>query len=96
MAKPVGAVCNLRCSYCYYLEKAGINGAHSKMMSDETLELFIKEYIESQTSNTVMFTSDNGPHAEGGADPDFFGYNTTLRGIKRHTHEGKVRVPFIA
>jgi arylsulfatase A-like enzyme len=44
----------------------------------------------------VIFTSDNGPHAEGGADPDFFGYNATLRGIKRHTHEGGVRVPFIA
>ena len=39
---------------------------------------------------------DNGPHDEGGADPTFFGYNAALRGIKRHTHEGGVRVPFIA
>jgi uncharacterized protein len=60
MAKPAGAACNLQCRYCYYLEKAGLNGAHSKMMSDETLELFIKEYIESQTSNTVMFTWHGG------------------------------------
>lgn len=44
----------------------------------------------------VIFTSDNGPHAEGGADPAFFGYNATLRGIRRDTHEGGVRVPFIA
>ena len=44
----------------------------------------------------VIFTSDNGPHNEGGADPDFFGYNAELRGIKRQTHEGGVRVPFIA
>lgn len=44
----------------------------------------------------VIFTSDNGPHQEGGADPDFFGYNAILRGTKRQTHEGGVRVPFIA
>ena len=44
----------------------------------------------------VIFTSDNGPHMEGGADPDFFGYNAILRGTKRQTHEGGVRVPFIA
>lgn len=43
----------------------------------------------------VIFTSDNGPHAEGGADPWFFGFNAELRGIKRETHEGGVRVPFI-
>ena len=44
----------------------------------------------------VIFTSDNGPHMEGGADPGFFGYNAILRGTKRQTHEGGVRVPFIA
>lgn len=44
----------------------------------------------------VIFTSDNGPHQEGGADPAFFGENVPLRGIKRQTHEGGVRVPFIA
>ena len=44
----------------------------------------------------VIFTSDNGPHEEGGADPGFFGENALLRGTKRQTHEGGVRVPFIA
>ena len=44
----------------------------------------------------VIFTSDNGPHDEGGGDPAFFGANAELRGIKRQTHEGGVRVPFIA
>lgn len=44
----------------------------------------------------VIFTSDNGPHQEGGADPAFFGKNVPLRGTKRQTHEGGVRVPFIA
>lgn len=44
----------------------------------------------------VIFTSDNGPHEEGGADPAFFGENALLRGTKRQTYEGGIRVPFIA
>ncbi|MEX0600425.1 MAG: arylsulfatase [Rhodothermales bacterium] len=44
----------------------------------------------------VLFTSDNGPHDEGGADPGFFESNGPLRGIKRDLHEGGMRVPMIA
>ncbi|MCM1067179.1 MAG: arylsulfatase [Muribaculaceae bacterium] len=44
----------------------------------------------------VVFTSDNGPHEEGGADPAFFGRDGKLRGLKRQCHEGGIRVPFIA
>lgn len=44
----------------------------------------------------VIFTSDNGPHEEGGADPAFFGHDGKLRGLKRQIHEGGIRVPFIA
>ncbi|WP_298735131.1 arylsulfatase [uncultured Chitinophaga sp.] len=43
----------------------------------------------------VFFTSDNGPHKEGGADPDFFDSNGPLRGIKRDLYEGGIRVPMI-
>ena len=43
----------------------------------------------------VVFTSDNGPHEEGGADPVFFGRDGKLRGLKRQCHEGGIRVPFI-
>ncbi len=44
----------------------------------------------------VLFTSDNGPHREAGADPDFFDSNGPLRGIKRDLYEGGIRVPMIA
>ncbi|MGV8963113.1 MAG: anaerobic sulfatase-maturation protein [Candidatus Saccharimonadaceae bacterium] len=61
MLKPVGALCNLACDYCYYLEKSKLyvqNPRH--VMSDELLERFIKEYIESQTIPQVMFTWHGG------------------------------------
>lgn len=46
--------------------------------------------------NTVLiFTSDNGPHEEGGADPAYFNHDGCFRGLKRSTHEGGIRVPFI-
>lgn len=44
----------------------------------------------------VLFTSDNGPHREGGHDPDFFDSNGPLRGYKRGLSEGGIRVPLIA
>jgi arylsulfatase A-like enzyme len=43
----------------------------------------------------VFFASDNGPHKEGGSDPEFFHSSGTLTGIKRSLHEGGIRVPMI-
>ncbi len=43
----------------------------------------------------VMFTSDNGPHEEGGADPGFFNSSGGLRGVKRDLYEGGIRVPLL-
>ncbi|WP_019989934.1 arylsulfatase [Rudanella lutea] len=58
------------------------------------LEL-LKQY--GMDKNTyVFFTSDNGPHREGGANPEFFDSNGPLRGIKRDLYEGGIRVPMIA
>src|SRR5690606_3702127 len=43
----------------------------------------------------IMFTSDNGAHREGGADPLFFNSTAGLRGYKRDLYEGGIRTPFI-
>lgn len=43
----------------------------------------------------IIFASDNGPHMEGGADPDFFNSNGIWRGYKRDLYEGGIRVPMI-
>lgn len=43
----------------------------------------------------VVFTSDNGPHREGGHDPEFFDSNGPFRGFKRDLYEGGIRVPTI-
>jgi len=61
MLKPVGSRCNLDCDYCYYLEKANLyTEKKNHVMSDELLEKFIKEYMESQTMPQVMFTWHGG------------------------------------
>lgn len=60
----------------------------------EILDLLKAKGLDKNT--LVIFTSDNGPHEEGGADPAFFGRDGKLRGLKRQIHEGGIRVPFIA
>lgn len=53
-----------------------------------------KHGIEDNT--IIFFTSDNGPHAEGGNNPNFQDSSGPLKGIKRSMHDGGIRVPFIA
>lgn len=59
-------------------------------------EIMAKLEEKGLADNTVLiFTSDNGPHEEGGADPAYFNRDGLLKGLKRSTHEGGIRVPFI-
>lgn len=61
MLKPAGASCNMRCAYCYYLEKACLykDGA-AAVMGDDMLELFVQRYMEAQTGGQVLFTWHGG------------------------------------
>ena len=61
MLKPVGAICNLACDYCYYLEKSKLYKENPKhVMSESLLEKFTGEYINAQTMNQVLFTWHGG------------------------------------
>jgi uncharacterized protein len=61
MAKPIGPVCNLGCTYCYYLEKEKMfpKGGNFRMRSD-VLESYIRQYCESQTSPEITFAWQGG------------------------------------
>lgn len=61
MLKPAGSLCNLRCKYCYYLEKSQLyQQDKNHVITDALLEKFIKDYIESQISPEVLFTWHGG------------------------------------
>jgi len=61
MVKPTGPVCNLNCTYCYYLEKKNLYpGKNDFRLNEELLENFIKQYIEAQQVPVVTFTWQGG------------------------------------
>lgn len=61
MAKPIGPICNLGCSYCFYLEKEKLypQGENFRM-SDEALETFVRQYIAAQEVPEVTFAWQGG------------------------------------
>ena len=60
MVKPVGATCNLDCSYCYYRDKAEIYGKCQTTMTYEVLEEYIKQYLTSVSQPVVTFCWHGG------------------------------------
>ncbi|MBF0496920.1 MAG: anaerobic sulfatase maturase [Deltaproteobacteria bacterium] len=69
MAKPAGPSCNLRCGYCFYREKKTFFPANTMFrMSDEVLETYTREYIESQPGSAVVFDWQGGEPTVLGVD----------------------------
>lgn len=84
----------------YYHEQAHPRAAQAAMISHldagvgQVMDLLKELGLEKNT--LVVFTSDNGPSPEGGADPGFFNSSGGFRGGKRDLYEGGIRVPMIA
>ena len=83
MVKPAGSVCNLRCSYCYYL-KTDID-VRSERMSYETLETMIRSYMETSDTPVYSFTWHGGEPAAAGLEF----YQEAVRLQKKYLPEGK-------
>lgn len=62
MAKPIGPVCNLDCSYCYYVRKNELYDATDPRarMSDDQLEAYVRDYIRAMPAETVTFAWQGG------------------------------------
>lgn len=82
MAKPAGAICNLDCAYCYYLEKEKLHDRGSRFrMDDETLERFVRDYIAGNPPDEpVVFAWQGGEPTLMGVDF----YRRALAFQKRH------------
>jgi len=61
MTKPIGPICNLDCAYCFYLDKTALYpGSRRWAMTDDLLELYIRQYIEAQEVPEVNFAWQGG------------------------------------
>jgi uncharacterized protein len=60
LAKPTGATCNLACSYCFFLDKALLYPNSHFRMTDETLEAYIQQVIESHQGSEVTIAWQGG------------------------------------
>lgn len=69
MIKATGPVCNLNCNYCYYLSKESLLSTDSRWrISGETLENFIRQYIEQQNAREIVFSWQGGEPSMLGLD----------------------------
>ena len=61
MTKPIGAICNIDCKYCYYLEKKQLYpGTKNFRMTDATLDNYVRQYIEAQSVPDIGFAWQGG------------------------------------
>ncbi|UCC27081.1 MAG: anaerobic sulfatase maturase [Gemmatimonadales bacterium] len=82
MLKPRGALCDLECAYCYYLRKEALYPGSDFRMSDEVLEEFTRQYIESQLTPEVVFVWQGG-------EPTLMGLDFYRRAVQFQTQFAK-------
>ena len=68
MAKPVGSLCNMNCSYCYYLKADNCNDPSVYRMNDNVLDTYIRTYLQNSSQDTVSFTWHGGEPTLAGLD----------------------------
>ena len=84
MAKPTGAICNLACSYCFFLDKEAMHPGSSFRMDDATLEAYVRGLIEAHRTDRVTFAWQGGEPTLMGLD--FFRRVAELQ--ERHRRPG--------
>lgn len=91
MTKPVGSLCNLACSYCFYLEKARLYpGGRNFRMSAEKLDVYVRDYIAAQPGPMVSFAWQGGEPTLLGID--FFRRVVALQA--RYSHGKRIENAF--
>lgn len=75
---------------------AGFAGMMTRLDQQVGQLLTLLQELDIDDKTLVMLSSDNGPHKEGGHQPDFFDSNGPLRGYKRDLYEGGIRAPLLA
>ena len=83
LAKPVGAICNLDCKYCFFLSKEMLYPGDRFRMSDEMLETYIRQLLEAHPSDEVNVAWQGG-------EPTLMGLDFFHRAI---VHVEKYRKP---
>lgn len=88
MAKPFGPICNLDCTYCYYLEKENLYAGSGRdfRMRDDVLESYVRQYIDTYPLDTVQFAWQGGEPTLLGIP--FFERVITLQ--KKYAHGKKI------
>ncbi|HWI80763.1 anaerobic sulfatase maturase [Ramlibacter sp.] len=85
MAKPAGPACNLRCDYCFYLEKEQMFAPRQpRRMDERTLEAFVRQYIEAQPGERVVFAWQGG-------EPTLLGVDWYRRALALQRRHGRGR-----
>ena len=84
MIKPVGAMCNLRCTYCYYLPTLELYGGHEKRMDRATLDHVFAGFLPRAASNVNIAWQGGEPTLAG---LDFF--RDALASQQRHARPGQ-------